>query len=976
MHRLETLLPRLSERTAVQDENQASLSYGELYQRSNNLASELLQKGIQPGSRVAVFQLPTVDWAVSVLAILRIGATYVPLDAATPIARLSSIVKDCQPAAILAHGPTLQSSELLRLNPDVSVVDVSRQATNPHPPTPILALPDSPAIILYTSGSTGTPKGVVLQHASLKHEFDHCAATYRLDEHDVVLQQSAWSFDLSVTQIFLALGVGARLHMVSHLTRTDPRAVTNLITNNCVTVTYATPTEYKSWLRRENRGGLQASSWRLALVAGEAVTEPVLQAFRDVDLPEFRLFNVYGPTETTCGSTKMELEYRVPNLYQGRVPVGRASANECFYILDERQNLQPVGQAGEVVIGGVGVTMGYLHDEERTRASFLNNPFATAEYLRHGWKTMYRTGDLGYLEQDGTLVLLGRIQGDTSIKLNGVRIQLEDIEQTILQTAGGTLADAMVSLRSTADDAVKFMVAHVVFSETLDTDKEVFVASLLQELPLPRTMRPSAIIPVDALPRTLAGKVDRRAICDLPLPQRLNQETTKGEGLSETEGRLRDLWKLVIPEELTGLHDISASSDFFSIGGSSLLLIELQANIRKELGISVPLLKLFQSSELRAMAQCLEVQETSGSDQEIDWNAETGLLPIDTDIDSIFREQHGPPRVIVLTGATGFLGQYLLDALVQQEHVDRVICIAVRDLAGGAGEKLLSRSPKVECHAGDLRLPRLGLSEADAARIFREADAVVHNGADVSHLKTYASLRPANVASTRELARLCLPRRTPLHYVSTTGVAMYTAAAECAEASVRDAPPPADARRGGYVASKWASEVYLENVHAARGLPVCIHRPSSIVRPEHDQRGQDPVADVLQNLLNYSRRLRLVPASSGLRGFLDLVQPETVAARITAMVMDDGYGAGEAAAGGVVYVHESGDVELNVAEIRDYLSVDTGEPVREVSLEEWIRCAEDIGLSKAMAAVFSDSLGDLQKINLPRMLSSRFTNGK
>ena len=951
----------------MQGEDKGRISYGELYQRSNDLVSEMLRKGFPLGSRVAVFQSPSVvDWAASVLAIFSIGAVYVPLDVATPDPRLSSIVRDCRPVAILAHGPTLDTAKRLGLDPKITVIDVSKvSATSQQPPT-ILAQPDAPAIILYTSGSTGTPKGVILQHASLKHEFDHCAATYRLNEHDVVLQQSAWSFDVSVTQFFLALCVGARLQMVSHRTRTDPRALAELIANQGVTATYATPTEYKSWLRRENQSVLRATPWRLALVAGEAVTEPLLQAFREIDLPRLRLFNVYGPTETTCGSTKMELTYKKSNFYSGRVPVGRASANESFYILDQKQSLQPAGQSGEIVIGGVGVSMGYLNDDERTRASFLHDPFASAEYAKNGWTTMYCTGDVGYLEDDGTLVLTGRTHNDTQVKVNGVRIDLEDIEHTVLQTAGGTLADAVASFRSTSDETVSFVVVHVDFSEKgSEVDKSVFIEKLLAELPLPRTLKPAAIVSVDAMPRTLTGKADRQAIRALPLPQRLGQSTVGDQVLSQAEIKLRDLWKMVIPQELTSLHEIDGASDFFRTGGSSLLLIDLQHKIKAELGISVPLLKLFQSSELNSMAQCLDMEDTAGGDKKIDWNLETTLVPSGVAVYPVAEEPTSdPPRVIVLTGATGFLGQHLLDALVIEQHVEKVICISIRDLEYRLRESLVQKSPKVEWYAGDLRFPRLGLSEEEASRIFRSADAVIHNGADVSHLKTYASLRPANLASTQELARLCTPRKIPLHYVSTTGVTMYTTSDTYAEVSVRDAKPPTDGL-SGYVASKWASEVYLENANAQHGLSVCIHRPSSVIRPESDVGGDSPVADVLQNMLDYSRRLGAVPETPGLRGFIDLVHPHTVVSKAISVVMG---GAREKDATSVVYVHESGDLELNIAEIRDHLALEAGEHVRELPLEEWIRCAREIGLSSAMATVFSGTLGNAEQMNLPRLL--------
>lgn len=963
MHKFESLFPSIAQRVAVRDGDHTSVTYGELSRQIDVIASELLRKGVEPASRVAIFQHPTVYWVASVIAILKIGAVYVPLDAGTPVARLSLIVSDCQPAAILVHGPTLVMTERLETPRNTIIIDVSSLSQPPNETIAILAQPDAPAIILYTSGSTGIPKGVVLQHASLKHEFDHCAATYGLGEHDVVLQQSAWSFDVSVTQIFLALGVGARLQMVSHLMRADSRAMAELIKNEDVTATYATPTEYKSWLRREHQELLRTSSWRLGLVAGEPVMEPLLQLFREVDRPGLRLFNVYGPTETTCGSTKMELNYRTPDFYQGTIPVGRASANECFYVLDERQSLQPSGQAGEIAIGGVGVAMGYLNNNERTRASFLPDPFADEEYIKRGWKTMYRTGDVGYLQYDGTLFLKGRIGDDTEIKLNGIRINLTDVEQTILKASNGILADAVASLRSTLDQTTKFMVVHVIFSsENLSMDKNLFLQNLLEDLPLPRTMRPSAIIPIDAFPRTLAGKVDRRAIASSSIPRKLFYRTEALVLSSKAEAAIRSLWEIVIPEELVSLHHIDADTDFFSIGGSSMLLIELQHKIREHLNVSVPLLELFQASTLRSMARLLGMEELESNDQ-IDWTAETALQPgLETSsaLQSV-NPPATPPRIIVLTGATGFIGQHLLRALIDQEHVEKVICIATRNF-NDERKAPFSQLDKVEFYEGDLKLPRLGLTEEAASRVFQRADSVIHNGADVSHLKTYSSLRLANLVSTQELVKLCFPRNIPLHYISTTGVTMYTTSETFAEVSVRDSAPPADGLYG-YVASKWASEVYLERANAHCGLPVYIHRLSSVIRPESDMMGENPAADVLQNMLAYSQRIHAVPAAPGLRGIVDLVHPNTVTSKAIRAVMSHGLNSGNE----VIYIHESGDLELDIAQIKDHLTRETGKDVQEVSLNDWIIRAEKIGLSSAMAAVFR-GVGNTEQMNFPRLL--------
>ena len=815
------------------------------------------------------------------------------------------------------------------------------------------------------SGSTGIPKGVVLGHASLKHEIEHCAAVYGLGHDDVVLQQSAWSFDLSITQIFLSLSVGARLHMISHMKRADPHAIVKSVVTEGITATYATPTEYKSWLKREYRHILQSTNWRLALVAGEAVTEALLEQFRDANQPNLRVFNVYGPTETTCGSTKMELTYTVPDFYQGTIPVGRASADECFYILDESQSLQPIGQIGEVVIGGVGVAMGYLNNDELTRRSFLPDIFAPREYLERGWSRMYRTGDVGYLREDGTLILKGRVNGDTEVKHNGVRIDLKDIEHTVLKAANGTLTDAVASKRVALDQGAKFIVVHVVFSEKTPIEKDEYLTNLLHSLPLSRTVLPAAIIPIDALPRTIAGKTDRRASQSLPIP-RMTCKQKQNLSLTRNEVEMRNMWESVIPNDLVGLHQIDVHSDFFAVGGSSLALIELQSQIRQRFPIIPSLIELFQNSTLRSMTQLVSSEKASDNldnSQEIaviDWEAEVSLASLslkEATFPEVAIAPLSPPRIAVLTGATGFLGQNILEDLI--DRVDKIICIAVRDVTRHNTETWRATG-KVDYYEGDLRAPCLGMDEKTADSIFQQADVVIHNGADVSHLKTYASLRAANVQSTKELVRLCVPRRIPLHYISTTGVSMYGNTSYFNETSARDCGPPRDGLYG-YVASKWASEIYLENAHARFGLPVCIHRPSSIIRPNSTTTGEAAASDVLQNMLAYSQSLCAVPNTNGLDGIIDLVHPKTVTSRIIHALTDSNN------ARGIVWMHESGDQELGFATLSEYLGTQAGQTIQELPLQEWLARAKDIGLPEAMAAIMA-KIGDGQVMNFPKVL--------
>ncbi|RAH76705.1 hypothetical protein BO86DRAFT_443060 [Aspergillus japonicus CBS 114.51] len=968
IHQFET--QRHLHKTALHIANASSWSYEELGQRVDRIARELISCGAQPGDNVAVLQDRTADSIASMLATMKIGAVYVPLDPNVSLARLAKIVRDCDPVALLADSKTVAEGGSLAQPSAAVIINVSELAAySSGSSLTNNAEPDATALILYTSGTTGTPKGVALQHSSFCHEVEVSVSTYSLTQDDHILQQSAVSFDMSVLQVFLALAQGVTLCMTSAAMRADPSAISAFIAEAGVTFTCATPSEYQSWLQSgHRRESLRLSAWRTALTGGEPATTALLHSFRDLGRPRLRLYNGYGPTGTTCCSTKMELSYQNASLYAECVPAGRPSVNEAIYIVDQAMRLQPVGQPGEILIGGVGVASGYVNNEELTTRGFVADVFASPKDRQQGWTTMYRTKDYGHLRPDGSLIIEGRVDADTEIKLHGVRTDLMDIERSILQAAEGTLCNVAISVRSAAEKT--FLVAHCAFSPTgyqSTAEQEQFLQALLPQLPLPQGMCPSAMVAIDQMPLTSAGKLDRRALSHLSLPASAESrhEATAISTLSDAETEMKGLWEEVIPEELWSHHRVDSQTDFFHVGGSSMLLVDLQARISNRIGTSIPLIRLFESSTLKGMA--LLIARTAPGDTTVgvlDWKTETSLTP---DLARIVGPllpstplPRCPPRVIALTGASGFLGQHLLRHLLAQQQpvVDQVICIAVRQLADRAHLFAGLDRQRVVCYEGDLAAPRLGLKEDDAQRIFGTADAVIHNGADVFHLKNYHTLKGANVQSTQELVRLCLPRGIPLHYISTAGVAMFTTREVFAEVSAGDAQPPSDGS-DGYTATKWVSELYLEQASQTFQLPVWIHRPSSVVRQERagaaeaidqnqDNLDARPMFDLLQSLLRYSWHLRAVPVSTNLKGSLDLVSVQNVARGVVKAVVAQSIDQRR-----VAYSHLTGDFDLPIDGLKEYLEGETGEAFAMLPIREWARRAEGAGLHRTVATVFS-----------------------
>ena len=945
-HRIEETSANFEKKIAIKDATGRSMTYHELWVRSNNIASALIDAGIAEGSVVANFQEPGQDWICSFLAILKIGAIYLPLDLGTPVTRLAIIAKDARVSAILIHEATRSQIVALMVH-DAFTIDVSMLPASPAVEVPVLANADSPAMILYTSGSTGAPKGIILKHSSFVNEVEASAQTYCLGSDHVVLQQSALSFDMSVLQIFLALALGGTLVLLPRASRGDPVATTELMTQEGVTYTCATPSEYINWINYGDKDSLKSAAWKIALSGGEPVSQRLFQLFHSLRKSDLRLYNGYGPTETTCCSTKTEVDYTRYDTLKGHFSAGYPTQNESIYIVDDTMQPVPVGVAGEIVVGGAGVAIGYLHDEELTRKRFIPDFFASPEYKRKGWNTMYRTGDKGRWRADGSISVEGRMVGDTQIKLRGLRIELAELEDSIVHSSRGALTACAVSTRSEYPGEEEFLVAHVVFEKCFPQSRhKSLLESLRSTLAFPQYMIPAVFITLDQLPVTSSAKVDRRSIAALPIERDL-QIVSESMAPTPLMSRLKETWKGVIPSVVYDRYDVGAGSDFFHVGGNSMLLVKLQAHIRQSFLVSVPLVRLFAAPTLQEMALCVENTSQTLNNNSIDWAVETEPIQLITTSPQPSANNLVTPKVVILTGATGFLGPYILSLLASDLQVSKIHCIAVRN---SAHRLSLLATDKTILHEGDLTLPLLGLSKDTAQTIFREANVVIHNAADVSHLKTYHTLRLANLGSTKELAKLCLESMVPIHYVSTAGVALFTPRETFEEVSVADTPPPTDGS-DGYTATKWASERYLERVNESFGLPICIHRPSSITRSS-SLLGEDATEmELLQNLLKYSRLMRATPASEKLKGALDLVSVESVAKGIVDMALEmrsPFYGTK------VTYVHQTGDFCLPIEGMKSFLEAETGERFETLDIREWADRAVEVGLNVTVAAAFKN----------------------
>lgn len=563
----------------------AQLTYGELQARSNQLAERLFSLGVKPNDAVALCVERSLEMLIGIVGILKAGAAYVPLDPTYPRERLSFMLEDSGAKLLLtqSHLPALSHAERVKL---VHLDHVEAEnASHVSPLTPRSGMGDL-AYIIYTSGSTGRPKGVEITHRNLA-----CSTGVRLNHYRTAprkfLLLPSFSFDSSVAVIFHALCTGATLVVPSPEANLTPRQVLNAIRQHQITDLLCVPSLYAEVL--ESAEPNQLRSLTRVIVAGEACpTQLPATHFRQV--PSAELFNEYGPTEATVWASVYRCE---PSNLPRAIPLGRAIPGTSIYILDGNLELLPIGVPGELCIAGEGVAKGYHNAPDLTSERFVPNPFTSQAGAK-----MYRTGDRARYLPDGNIEFLGRI--DQQVKLRGLRIELEEIETTLMSHPD--VREVAVLVQGEASG--KPHLAAYVVPRLQDDTSEAELRAYLQ-CRLPSYMVPSVFDLRSSLPKTSNGKIHREAL-------RLRQasEPTKKSAPARprdfVESRLLAIW-----QEVLGPNAVNVDQDFFALGGHSLLAARLLDRIERETGQTLSLAFIFQAPTIRLMAESLQTPERS-----------------------------------------------------------------------------------------------------------------------------------------------------------------------------------------------------------------------------------------------------------------------------------------------------------------------------------------------------------------------------
>jgi len=579
-----------------------SLTYQQLDQQSNQLAHYLIAQSVKPTMLVGLCMTRSNEMLVALLAILKTGAAYVPLDPNFPSDRLAYMVDDSG----LQH--LLCNSQHQAILPSVAFTCCLDQVTETLAQQPVAELThqpknDDPAYVIYTSGSTGRPKGVVVPQGAVVNFLNSMAQTPGINADDKLLAVTTLSFDIAVLELYLPLVVGAQVVIASKEDASDGRRLLAQLNDHQITVMQATPATWRLLLST----GWQGEPKIKALCGGEALPKDLAAEL----LPYcVSLWNLYGPTETTvwstCGQvTEADTHSNLP------LNIGQPIGNTQLYVLDEQLNVVPQGVAGELLIGGDGVTLGYHNRDDLTQAQFIDCP----AQLPPGRGKLYRTGDKVRYRHDGQMEYLGRL--DQQVKVRGFRIELGEIETLMRQHPA--IEDCAVTVKEERAGDVR-LVAYVVWQQNSLTLTEVRNHLKAQ---LPPYMIPQHVETMTELPRTLNGKLDRKSLASRSINLASGDDTTRiVEAKNSTEQTLLTIWRDVLNTRNLGTED-----DFFDLGGHSLLIAKVIQHVEVQLDIRLKFKDLYSAPTISELAALITNQADKQSPSKNRIVANTGHSP-------------------------------------------------------------------------------------------------------------------------------------------------------------------------------------------------------------------------------------------------------------------------------------------------------------------------------------------------------------
>ncbi len=787
-----------------------SLSYRQLNQQANQLARELRKAGVAQADLVGICVQRQSHLLVSLLATLKLGAAYVPIDPNFPAARIALMLSDANPKVILTDANTdadFATTDWHRIAADVQYAHSGRNLSTRFDA-------NAAAYVIYTSGSTGQPKGVTITHGNLVNFLLSMQQRPGLVATERLLAVTTLSFDIAGLELYLPLITGATVVIASAEEAANADQLQALLIDHDIDVMQATPATWQLLLN----GGWAGKQDLRILCGGEALPQRLAQQLKPRCA---QLWNMYGPTETTIWSTCTEITDPTAPITIG-TPIG----NTQLYILDGALNAVPQGVVGDLYIGGAGVAQGYF-----------KRPMLTSErFIMLGNERLYKTGDVARFDHQGQLIYLGR--SDQQIKLRGYRIELGDIEACLGQMAG--IDQAVVIVREDAGREPMLVGYYTCLADAPSLTDDALKQQLQQQLPT--YMVPTVLLPLDTMPLTPNAKIDRKAL-PAPTQARPDLHARFVAPRNALEEQIASLMQSLLVIDNIGIHD-----GFFDLGGTSLSATRLAFQIRESTGVDLPLRTIFVAPTVADICQSIEaVRNADGVD-----SLQTGLFETVTVADlnatavldqaitagALPHANWQTPDNVLLTGATGFLGAFLIRDLMQLTSATVYCHVRANSVQHGV-ERIRQNlvhyrlwddawAARIVAVPGDLGKANLGIDATTYADLARVIDVIYHNGAVVNFVYSRHTMHGPNVLGTQEILRLATTAQLKaVHYVSTLAM-LHTGRADDGRVFLEStAHDENGVPFGGYAQSKWVAEKLILEA-AARGIPAGIYRPGLI----------------------------------------------------------------------------------------------------------------------------------------------------
>ena len=726
------------------------LTYKELNEKANSLAYYLRKNGIETNDLVGIMVNRSLEMIIGMLAVLKAGGAYIPIDPTYPKDRIEYMLKNSNSKLLLTqehlHDITdFKNCVYIDLSND-SIYSLPNDNLN-HTNTP-----EDLAYVIYTSGSTGLPKGVMLKQRNIVNFIYGIMKEFGFTYKDTIVSITTFSFDIFVLESLLPILNGLKTVITSEEEQTDIKMFNELCKKNNVTIFQTTPSRLQAMLAKENSFDF-IKKLKYILIGGEPFPPALLKQLQGSS--KARIYNMYGPTETAVWSSLKDLTNA------DKINIGKAISNTQLYILDKFNNPLPVGVPGELFIAGDGVCKGYYNNLELTQKVFLNNPFVPNEL-------MYKTGDLCMLLPNGEVEYLERV--DNQIKIRGLRIELGEIESKILDYNG---IEKVCVIKQTINNR-DFISAYFTAS------KRINPSSLKKYLSnyLPKYMIPSYFTVLEKFPYTPNGKIDKKA---LKLPEEVLSNSREAEYIAprtDLEKQFCAIW-----EQILNVSPIGITDNFFELGGDSILAMNLNLEL-KSITDSISYADIFKFPTIAEL-----VKKSKSKDEDYDfkymeknYDKYTNLLNSNIQVPNKNTLKYQNCGNVLITGATGFLGMHVLESFINKEK-GKAYCIVRSEPGLTAGAKLHQKlnyyfgnkydkliGKRIFALTGDICKTGFGLNQEDLSTISNDVDVVINTAARVAHYGNYYEFYNINVKSVQYAVDFCKSFNKKLYHISTLSV--------------------------------------------------------------------------------------------------------------------------------------------------------------------------------------------------------------